>query len=67
METIIQNTRLKAVCSWLPEGSLELSSLAEQYGEAEVVNIIRATGIERVRIADSDMTHLICVIMPLRH
>ena len=56
METIIQNTRLKAVCSWLPEGSLELSSLAEQYGEAEVVNIIRATGIERVRIADSDMT-----------
>lgn len=33
-----------------------MASLAVEYGEAEVSNIIKATGVERARIADGGMT-----------
>ena len=56
MKTIIGNIDIKAVNSWLPENIVELSSFSSLYGEAEVKSIIKTTGIERVRIADDDMT-----------
>lgn len=56
MKTIINNIALQAVASWLPENILDMQSLGQIYGEAEVENIIKTTGIERVRIADATMT-----------
>lgn len=56
MKTIINNIIIRAVNSWLPENSIELSSLAALYGEAEVNSIIKATGVERVRVVDEKMT-----------
>lgn len=56
MKTIIDNISIQSVASWLPENVLELRTLGKLYGEAEVESIIKATGVERVRIADSGMT-----------
>lgn len=56
MNTIINNVNLVAVNSWLPQTSVELRSLSSLYGDAEVESIIKATGVERVRIADDTMT-----------
>lgn len=56
MKTIINNIAIQAVASWLPENVLEMRSLGALYGEAEVENIIKATGVERTRIADASMT-----------
>ena len=55
MKVVLDNVQLKAVTSWLPENRLEMKSLNSLYGEAEVLSIIKATGVERARIADSDM------------
>jgi len=56
MQTIINNLQLKAVNAWLPENNLEMTSLYDLYGKAEVDSIIKTTGVERVRIADEGMT-----------
>ncbi|MFR9567924.1 MAG: ketoacyl-ACP synthase III [Rikenellaceae bacterium] len=56
MKTILNGIEIKAISSWLPTNVLEMSSLNDIYGEKEVANIIKATGIERVRVADTDMT-----------
>lgn len=56
MQSIINNIQIAAITSWLPNNKLELSSLIDEFGEAEVTNIIKATGVERVRIADEKMT-----------
>ncbi len=56
MKVLINNISIRAIGSYLPEESFEMSSLAENYGEKEVDNIIRATGVERVRIAACDET-----------
>ena len=56
MNTIINNVNLVAVNSWLPQTNVELRSLSSLYGDAEVESIIKATGVERVRIADETMT-----------
>lgn len=56
MESIIDNIQIKAISSWLPTTVVEMSSLASLYGEKEVGNIIKATGVERVRIAERNMT-----------
>lgn len=40
----------------MPEEKVELSSLGSLYGESEVKSIIKATGIERVRVAEENMT-----------
>lgn len=56
MKVLINNISIRAIGSYLPEESFEMSSLAENYGEKEVDNIIRATGVERVRIAARDET-----------
>lgn len=56
MKTVINNVCIKAVNSWLPEKNVELTSFNPLYGETEVASIIKATGIERIRVADIDMT-----------
>lgn len=56
MKSIIPNIQLVAVSSWLPTNRLEMLDLSSEYGKKEVLNIIKVTGIERVRIADKDMT-----------
>ena len=56
MRTILNNVQIKAVSSWLPINKLEMDSLSDIYGISEVQNIIKATGVQRVRIADEDMT-----------
>lgn len=55
MKVILERLQVKAVASWLPEAILEMKSLASVYGEAEVANIIKATGVERSRIAGEQM------------
>lgn len=56
MKTILKNVQIKAVNSWLPSNSLEMLSLGSLYGESEVNTIMKATGVNRVRIANKDMT-----------
>lgn len=56
MKTIIDNIQIAAVTSWLPLDNLEMTSLSSQYGEKEVLNVIKTTGVERVRIADKNDT-----------
>lgn len=56
MKAIINNVCIRAVNSWLPKQKVELSSFASLYGEAEVNSIIKATGIERIRVVDDNMT-----------
>ena len=56
MKTIIYNVNIRAVNSWLPENKVELTTFASLYGEAEVNSIIKATGVERVRVVDEKMT-----------
>lgn len=56
MKTIIDNINIRAINSWLPENDVALESFASLYGEAEIKSIIKTTGIERVRIADANMT-----------
>ena len=56
MKTIIDNVRINAVNSWLPGKIVEMTSFNSLYGEAEVASIIKATGVERIRVADENMT-----------
>lgn len=56
MESIINEVQIKSVIAWMPEEKVELSSLGSLYGESEVKSIIKATGIERVRVAEENMT-----------
>lgn len=56
MKTVIENVTIKAVNSWLPKTRIEMTSFNSLYGEEEVNSIIKATGVERIRVADNDMT-----------
>lgn len=56
MQTIIDNISIESVAAWLPKNKLDMRSLCSSYGDSEVANIIKATGVEKVRIADTDMT-----------
>lgn len=55
MIVTLKNLQIKAISSWLPDRCLEMSDLASEYGASEVASIIKATGVERARIADSTM------------
>ena len=55
MRVVLHNVQVKSVASWLPTNNLEMKELTSVYSEAEVNTIIKTTGIERARIADSDM------------
>lgn len=56
MKTIINNVSIKSVASWLPETVLDMESLISLYGEKDVKEIMKTTGIEHVRIAVDGMT-----------
>lgn len=56
MKVIIKDVEIRAISSWLPTEVVEMSSFNSLYGEKEVTNIVKVTGIERVRVADPDMT-----------
>ncbi|MFA6200251.1 MAG: ketoacyl-ACP synthase III [Bacteroidales bacterium] len=56
MKTIINNINIKAIASYLPKQNFELRALSELYGEKEVENIIKVTGVERIRVADEHQT-----------
>ncbi|MCD8091663.1 MAG: ketoacyl-ACP synthase III [Bacteroides sp.] len=56
MKTILNGIRIKAISSWLPTHILEMQKLSSIYAEEQVNNIIKTTGVERVRIADKAMT-----------
>lgn len=56
MKTIINNVSIKAVASWLPETVLDMESFFPFYGEKEVKEIMKTTGIEHVRVVSEDTT-----------
>ena len=56
MKTQINNIRISAVSSWLPENILDMESLISLYGEKDVKEIMKTTGIEHVRVATEGMT-----------
>lgn len=55
MKVVLDKIQIQAVSSWLPENRLEMTDLGPVYGDAEVASIIKATGVERARIADKEM------------
>ena len=56
MKTIINNISIRAVASWLPESVLDMESLISLYGEKDVKEIMKTTGIEHVRVAAEEVT-----------
>jgi len=56
MKAIIHNIRISAISACLPTNVQELMSLSGEFGEKEVASIIKATGVERVRLADNKQT-----------
>jgi 3-oxoacyl-[acyl-carrier-protein] synthase-3 len=56
MKAYINNIKIAAISSWLPDNALEMLSLSSEYGKQEVLNVIKTTGIERYRIADAGDT-----------
>lgn len=51
MKCIINNVEIKSIASCLPEYILEMSSLKERFGEKEVEDTIKGSGIERLHVA----------------
>lgn len=51
----LNKVQVRAINSWLPNNKLQLRELGKEYGESEVESIIKATGVESVRIADENM------------
>jgi 3-oxoacyl-[acyl-carrier-protein] synthase-3 len=51
MKCKIDNVKIQAIATYLPENVLEMSSLKESFGAANVDMIIKATGVERVHFA----------------
>jgi 3-oxoacyl-[acyl-carrier-protein] synthase-3 len=56
MKTIINHVTIEAVTAWLPEEVLDMHSLESAFGPKQVQAIIKATGVERARIAPQGMT-----------
>jgi 3-oxoacyl-[acyl-carrier-protein] synthase-3 len=56
MKTIINHVTIEAVTAWLPEEVLDMHSLESAFGPKQVQAIIKATGVERARIASQGMT-----------
>lgn len=51
MKCIINNIEIKSIATCLPEGILEMSSLKGRFGEKEVEDTIKGSGIERLHVA----------------
>lgn len=54
MKTIIPDVSIRSIASWLPSNKISLSSFAEQYGEKEIKDVIRTTGVEWVYRTDAN-------------
>ena len=52
MKCIINNVEIKSIATCLPEKILEMSSLKERFGEKEVEDTIKGSGIERLHVAE---------------
>lgn len=56
MKCILNGIRISSVATCLPKTVLEISSLANEFGEKEIEKIIKATGIERVHLTIEGQT-----------
>ena len=51
MKCVINNVEIKSIATCLPECVLEMDSLKERFGEKEVEDTIKGSGIERLHVA----------------
>lgn len=51
MKCIINKVEIKSIATCLPKTVLEMSSLSYMFGEKEVLDTIRGSGIERIHVA----------------
>lgn len=56
MKCIIDNIEIKSIATCLPKGILEMNSLKEKFGEKEVEDTIKGSGIERLHVASAEET-----------
>ena len=56
MKCLINNIRIQSIATYLPPSILEMNTLIDLYGESNVQMVIKATGVERVHIADDNQT-----------
>ena len=56
MKCIFKNVEIKSIATCLPENILEMSSLKDRFGEKEVADTIKNSGIERLHEAAMDET-----------
>jgi 3-oxoacyl-[acyl-carrier-protein] synthase-3 len=56
MQFLTSSIKISYITTCLPAGSVDLHAEAAHYGEKEVNNIIAATQIKNVRVADADTT-----------
>lgn len=52
MKCIIDNVEIKSIATCLPKRILEMSSFANKFGEKEVEDTIKGSGIERLHVAE---------------
>jgi 3-oxoacyl-[acyl-carrier-protein] synthase-3 len=55
MQTTLHGVRITGIAASVPARRLELDSLAEQFGAAEIRRIVRSTGVAAVRVAPPGM------------
>ena len=56
MKCKIDNVSIQAIATYLPDNILEMNTLSDLFGAANVDMIIKATGVERVHVADDSET-----------
>jgi 3-oxoacyl-[acyl-carrier-protein] synthase-3 len=56
MKCLIKNVNIDSIATYLPTNILEMNSLNDVFGENSVNMVMKATGIERVHIADEKQT-----------
>lgn len=56
MKCIINDIRIQSIATCLPKGILEMTSLKEKFGDKEVEDTIKGSGIERLHVASGDET-----------
>lgn len=52
MKTVVPNISIQSVASWLPNNKYALSSYIGQFGEKDVQDVIRTTGVNQIYRAD---------------
>lgn len=56
MKCIFENVEIKSIATCLPERVWEMSSLKDRFGEKEVEETIKGSGIERLHVASENET-----------